>query len=71
MCVSLGFSAYEEYCLWYVPADIISFACVLGMAKAVALGSRAHVREVLEMLDIIESTRFQDLPNTWRDRTIR
>lgn len=37
----------------------------------VALGSRANVREVLEFLEIIESTRFQDLPENWPNRTTR
>lgn len=41
------------------------------MAMEVALGSRPNVREVLEMLEKIESTRFQDLPDGWIGRTLR
>lgn len=41
------------------------------MAIEVALGSHENVCEVLGMLDIIESTRFQDLPDMWHDRTLR
>lgn len=41
------------------------------MEMEVALDSDAKVREVLEMLEIIDSTRFQDLPDAWRDRKIR
>lgn len=41
------------------------------MDMEVELWSRANVREVLEMLDIIETTRLEDLPDTWRDRTWR
>lgn len=64
------FSAYDEYCLWHVPPHIIRFAREVGMAMEVTLGSRANVRKVLEMLDIIESTRFQDVTDVWRDQTI-
>lgn len=37
----------------------------------VALGSRMNVSKMLEMLESIETTRFQDLPETWRYRTPR
>lgn len=41
------------------------------MAIEVSLGSNASVRELLELLEVIESTRLQDSPETWRDRTSR
>lgn len=41
------------------------------MVIDVYLGSRATLREVLERLDIIYLTKFQDLPDTWHDRTNR
>lgn len=37
------------------------FSRELGMGIAMPLGSRVNVREVLNMLDVIDSTRFQDL----------
>ena len=33
-----------------------------------ALGSESNVDEVLELLDVVEATRFDDLPSSWRDR---
>ena len=38
---------------------------------AVPLGSAANVREILEMLDVIESTRFESLPGSWSERVSR
>lgn len=58
------------YCLWYAPSDMISLTSELGMAMKVPLGSSANVRKVLEMLETIDSTRLQDLPDGWRDQTI-
>lgn len=59
--------------VWSVllPTGIIRFAPELDVAIGVTLGSRTKVLEVLEMLERFESTRFQDLLDTWRDRTIR
>lgn len=51
--------------------DIIVFARELGMEMHIALGSREKVGEVLELLEIIEKTRFDDLPSTWCDQTLR
>lgn len=68
VCPSLLTPTYDEYRLWYVPPDIISFARELGMAMELPLGSRANVRELFEMIEVIKSTRFQDLPATWSDR---
>lgn len=57
--------------MWYIALDIIRFARQLGMVMEVALGSRANICEVMEMLDVLESTRFQSLPGAWSDRTSR
>ena len=35
---------------------------------AVALGSESNVSEVLELLEVVESTRFDEFPREWRDR---
>lgn len=66
VCATTFVAAYEEYRLWYIPLDIIAFARELGMAIADPLGSRANIREVLEMLEIIDVTRFELLPTSWR-----
>ena len=71
VCAAVLYAAYDEYVLWYVPPDIINFARQLGMAMAVPLGSCANVREVLEMLTVIESTVFSYLPSPWNERTHR
>lgn len=71
VCASLLIAAYEEYRLWYVPTDIISFARGLSMAMEVVLGSHSNVRKLLEILEVIESTRFDTIPNAWNCRTSR
>ena len=63
--------AYAEYRLWWVGVDIIKFARQLGVDMVVPLGSYRNVREALEMLDVIESTRFELLPSSWSERTPR
>lgn len=37
----------------------------------VALGSLANVREVLELLEVIEHTNFETITDTWRERQSR
>lgn len=63
------FSSYEEFMLWYVPSDINKLAHQLEMAMEVSLSSRANVCELLELVDVIESTQVSSLPDTWRKRT--
>lgn len=60
MWADLRFSAYDVYCLWYVTADIIPLVLDLGMAMEVLLAMCENVREVFEMLGIIESTGFRE-----------
>lgn len=57
--------------LWYVPVDIIAFARELGMALAVPFGSRENVCKLMELLKVIESTRYDLLPTVWRNRKNR
>lgn len=64
-------AVYAVYRLWHVPPDIIGFARNLVMNMSVALGSRAIVRKVLELMEVIESTRFEAFPNAWGDCTLR
>lgn len=71
ICVGILLSAYGEYRLCHVPPDIIGFTRELGIAMEVALGSGANVLEVLVLLDIMQSNRFADLPESWSDRTLR
>lgn len=47
--------AYAKYWLYYVPPDIIALSQRMGLDIAVPLGNRANVREVLEMLQVVEA----------------
>lgn len=47
-------AAYEQYRLWYVTSDLIAFAGPLDIVMSVVLGLRGNVREVLEMIYVIE-----------------
>lgn len=58
ICSVVLIAAYEEYHLWYVPPDIIAFERGFGMAMEVVLRSRRNVLEMLELLQVVESTRF-------------
>lgn len=71
VCAGLLVTAYVEYRLWYLPPDIVTFARRLGMAMEAPLGSPANVREVLELLSVLEETRFDLLPTSWRRRPAR
>lgn len=68
---ALLFSEYDEFTFSYAPPDVIKFARQLGMAMEVALGSRAKVQKLLELLDVIESTELSSQPDTWPERTYR
>lgn len=63
VCVVLMLVLYDEYLLWYLPQDVISFVRHLGMAIETALESRAKAREMLELFIVIESTRWNLLPS--------
>ena len=71
ICSALLMAAYSQYRLWYVSPTVIRFARELGMGMAVPPRSAANVRELLEMLDINESTRFESLPDSWSERVSR
>jgi hypothetical protein len=71
LCAALLVHVYSEYKLWYLPPDVIAGARKLGMAMSVALGSEANVAELMELLEVIESTRFEDVPVSWSARTHR
>lgn len=68
VCAALVLAVYSEYRLFFVRTDIIAFTLELGFAVEVALGSRAKVREVLELFEVIEATSFEEMPDTCRDR---
>lgn len=53
-------AANFEYRPWYMPRDIIAFAPALGMGLSVALGSRANVHELIEMIEVIEPTLVEN-----------
>lgn len=56
-------AAYVKYHLWDVPPDVIACARELGMGMTEVLGSRTNVLELLEFLEIIESSLFEAFPN--------
>ena len=62
---------YIEYRLWYASSTVIRFAREFIMSMAVPLGSAANIREQLQMLDVIESTLLEGLPNSWSERVSR
>lgn len=49
----------------------LRFGGALGVGMSVALWSNANIREVLELLDDIEETRFEQLPQLWQRRSHR
>lgn len=61
-------AAYDEFVLWHLPPDVFKFGRQLGMAMGIPLGSLEILREVLELLDIIESTQLSSFPDIWRKR---
>lgn len=67
-CVALLLAAYSEYHLWYVPTEIIAFAQELGFVIEVPVGYSTNIRQVLDLLDIIEATDFTTLQEQCRDR---
>lgn len=71
VCVALQFFSYGEYCLWYVPPDIIFIVREICMTMEISLRSSANVREMLARQNITDLAVFLDLPDVWRDRTIR
>ena len=71
ICSALLMTAYSQYRIWYLSPTVIRFARELGMNMEIPLGSTANVRELLEMLDVIESTRFEALPSSWNEPVSR
>lgn len=71
VCDAVLLDVYGEYRLWFVPSDVIDFVCKLCMRIIVALCSLPNVREVLKLLDVIESTRLNTMPEMWRQRQLR
>lgn len=69
LCSVLFMEIYDEYKLWYVLFDIISFARQLRMAVEVSLCALANVLKVLEVVEFIGKTRFGRTPDRWRKQT--
>lgn len=61
LCGAALMTVYIEHQLLYVTPDVIAFARELGMRMTVTLSSRANVRKFVELFEIIESTRFEQL----------
>lgn len=62
-------AVHTEYRLWYVMPDVIVFALELDVRIFFALASRANVCKCHELFEIIESTRSDQLPSSWREGT--
>ena len=64
-------AAYSQDRLWYVSPTVIRFAPELGIDMAVPLVSTAIIRDLLNMLEVIESTRVDILPSSCTERVLR
>lgn len=53
-CEALFTAAYEHYKLWYVTTENIEFARRLYMDMLVVFSSLENVRELFEMLEVID-----------------
>lgn len=51
--------------------DFIAFSRRLGVGMSMVSDSRANVREFLELFEVMESTLFEQLPLSCRERTSR
>lgn len=66
VCEALLIEMYDYFNLWYVPPDIIALSKTLGVGMAVALGYNANVRQLFNLLDVIDATQFDRLPRNWQ-----
>ena len=71
ICSALLMRAYSQYLLWYLSPTVIRLAPELGVNMAIPLGSAANVRELLKMLDVIQSTQLEALQSSWNERISR
>lgn len=69
LCAAVLKAVYLEYLLWYVTPDVIGVDCEVGAGKPIALVSRVNVRECLELFEVIESTRIDQLPSSCSELT--
>lgn len=59
MCAcSFAFAVFDDYALWYIPPDVSAIERQLGSDIEGPLGSCENARDVMEMIDVIKSTRF-------------
>lgn len=68
VCDALTMASYNAYRLLYGPPDILAFSRELEMEMEVLLGSHTHFCELFEILEVFESTQFQDPPDAWSNR---
>ena len=61
------FEVYDTYRLWYVGARTREYANHLGMSMEPYLGTKREVREVLELIDIIEDTDWTIVDPRWAE----
>lgn len=69
LCAAVPMAVYAEYRLWFVTPNVFALVRELGVAMSAALGSRANDQECLELFEIIESSRREQLPQSWHERT--
>lgn len=69
LCAAVLMVVYAEYRFWDVTQDGIAYAHEVGVHMSIGFGSLANVGKILELSEIIESTRFEQLPSSWRGRT--
>lgn len=60
------YEEYDEYRFWWLPPDIIGFTRQLGLGMRTCLGSTQNVHKAMDVLGIIDSTRFEVLDVAWR-----
>lgn len=57
---------YDNYRLWALSSDTIR--CLRGLDLVGVLGNQENVDELHRLLDVIDSTNFNQLPESWRQR---
>lgn len=62
----LLFEAYDNCKIWAVSPDLCRLAREVNLEPA--LGSMGNVNEALRIIGVIENTRFESLPERWRNR---
>ena len=65
------FDVYDPYRLLCFPPDVLRFARQLGDDMMTYLGLLRNVRKALELMDVIETSNFELVDFSWKDRSNR